>query len=281
MNDTHIAGLANLLVKVALPCTVFMSMMRPFSRDLLVEALVTFFIAGVFYIVGGYLGLLVGRVMGASDGERQSWRFGAAFPNVAFMGIPVVAAVYGADGIIYVSMAIAAWNLLAFTHGARMFDHAPRNVNIKAVFLNTPALVAVFVGFAFFLTGLRLPAPVEGGIAMVGGLTTPVSMIIIGTILAKQKLKDALIDIRVLPAVFLRLILLPLVCFFILKWLISNQLMLHIIVMLVAMPVAALAAVFAEQFKADSAQAAKYIVVSTLLSAVTLPGVLMVMSIFS
>jgi len=256
-------------------------MMRPFSRDLLFEALATFFITGAFYIIGGYLGLLLSKLMNASDGERQSWQFGTAFPNVAFMGIPVVAAVFGADGIIYVSMAIAAWNLLAFTHGARMFDNAPRSVNLKAIFINTPALVAVFVGFVFFLTGLRLPTPIEGGIAMIGGLTTPISMIIIGTILAKQKLKDALIDIRVLPAVFLRLILLPLACFFLLKWFITNELMLQVIVMLVAMPVAALAAVFAEQFKADSTQTAKYIVVSTLLSAITVPGVLLIVSLFS
>ena len=271
LNDIHTSGFANLLVKVTLPCAIFISFMRPFSSGLLVEALVTFVITGIIYIFGGYLGLAVAKVLKSTPGERQSWQFGAAFGNIAFMGIPIVMAVFGEEGLIYVSMAMASFNLLAFTVGVRMFDNAPRGVSIRKVVLETPALIAVFVGFLFFVTGLRLPGAVEGGIALIGGMTTPVSMIFIGTILAKQRLKESLLDFRVLPVVGVRLVVVPLVSFFVLRLFIDNELMLNVIVTLMAMPVAAMTAIFAEQYEADALAAARFVVVSTVLCVVSVP----------
>jgi len=271
LTDVHTSGFAALLIKVTLPCTIIVSFMRPFSRELLFESLATFFITGVIYIFGGYLGLFLSKIMGATPGERQSWSFGVAFGNIAFMGIPVVMAVFGEDGLIYVSMAMASFNLVAFTHGVRMFDDAPKEINLKSLFRHNPALVAVVIGIVFFVTGLRLPMAFEGGFVLIGSLTTPVSMIFIGMLLAKQRLKDALMDFRVLPYVGIRLVVIPLAVFFVLQWFVPNPLMLNVIVTLMAMPVAAMTAIFAEQYNADAVAAAKIVVVSTVLCVVTVP----------
>jgi len=271
LNDVHMSGFSELLVKVTLPCTVFISFMRPFSRELLAESLLTFVITGIIYILGGYVGLGLMKLTKATPGESQSWRFGIGFPNVAFMGIPIIMAVFGEEGMIYVSMAIAAFNLLAFTHGVRMFENAPKDLNLKGLIMNTPALIVVVIGFVFFVTGLRLPFAFENGIALIGGMTTPISMIFIGAILAKQRLKDSLMDFKVLPSVAVRLLVIPLVTFFVLRLFISNTLMLNVIVTLVGMPVAAMTAIFAEQYDADALAAAKFVVVSTILCVITVP----------
>jgi len=271
LNDIHTSGFANFLVKVTLPCTVFVSFMRPFSRELLIESIVTFFVTGILYIIGGYLGLVTAKLMKSTPGERQSWQFGAAFGNVAFMGIPLVTAVFGEEGLIYVSMAMASFNLLAFTFGVRMFDNAPKSVNLKKLIIETPTLVALTIGIIFFVTGFRLPYALEGGVALIGSMTTPLSMVFIGSILAKQRLKDALMDFRLLPVVGIRLVIVPLLSFFVLNIFIENELMLGVIVTLMAMPVAAITAIFAEQFEADAMAAAKYVVVSTIICVITVP----------
>jgi len=271
LNDVHTSGMAELLVKVTMPCTVFMSLMRPFSRTLMIESLATFVITGVIYIAGGYLGLGLARLMKASPGEKQCWRFGCAFGNVGFMGIPVVMAVFGEEGLIYVSMAVASFSLLSFTVGLRMFDNAPRDFRLLQLMRNSPAVPATAAGFIMFLTGLRLPGAVEGGISLIGGMTTPLSMILIGAILAKQRLKDLLTDIRVLPPSAVKLILIPLASLFILRWFIPNQFMLSVIITMMAMPPAAATAIFAEQFQGDAITAAKFVVVPTILCAITVP----------
>ena len=271
LNDTATSSMAELLVKVTMPCTVFMSLMRPFSQTLMFESLATFFITGIIYIVGGYIGLAVAKIMKASPGERECWRFGVAFGNVGFMGIPVVMAVFGEEGLIYVSMAAASFSLLSFTMGIRMYENAPREIRLIRLLRNSPAIPATIIGFVLFLTGLRLPGVVEGGISLISGMTTPLSMILIGAILAKQRLLDSLTDIRVLPPTFARLILIPLMVFFILRIFIPNPLMVSVIVTLMAMPPAASTAIFAEQYNGDPVAAAKFVVVPTILCALTVP----------
>ena len=277
LNDIHTKGMADLLVKVTMPCTVFMSLMRPFSRALLAESMATFFITGIIYILGSYLGLWLAKLMKATPGERQGWQFGTGFGNVAFMGIPVVMAVFGDEGLIYVSMASISFNLLAFTFGSRIFDNAPKTIHLKSLFLNTPSMPAIAVGFILFLTGFRLPNPLEGGISLIGGMTAPISMILIGTILAKQSLRESFTDFRILPAAVAKLIFIPLLSLVGLSFVIPNPLMLSVIVTLMAMPPAAITVIFAEQYDADAPASAKFVVVCTVLSVITVPIISLLM----
>lgn len=275
INDTHTAGLTNLLVRVAMPCTVFISLMRPFSRDLLLESVATVFITGVIYILGGFIGKIITKVIKCSNGERQGWQFGTAFGNVGFMGIPVIAAVYGQDAVIYVAMALTSFNLLSFTFGARMFDNAPKKINIRDFFVKNPVIVAIIIGIVFFASGLRLPTALESGISSIGSITTPLSMIILGIILARQRLsiQDVFSDIKIFVPIAAKLLLIPLTSLAILFWFVPNPLMLSVIVTLMSMPPAALAAIFAEQYGADSYATTKFIVMGTVLCVITVPAV--------
>jgi len=271
LNDEHTTGLTNLLVRVAMPCTVFMALMRPFSRTLLWESIATFVISGIIYILSGFAGLWLVKAMKSPAGERQGLRFGIAFGNVAFMGIPVVTAVFGYEGLIYVSMAMASFNIIAFTYGIRMFDNAPREISIKSLIKRNPALPATWIGSIFFVTELRLPEALEGGISLIGGLTTPVSMILLGVILAKQSLKNAFKAARLFLPVAVKLVAIPLITWLALRWVICNPLMLNVIVTLMAMPPGVLTAIFAEQYDADSFGAAKFVVLGTILCVITVP----------
>jgi len=278
LNDEHTTGLTNLLVRVAMPCTVFMALMRPFSRTLLFESLATFVISGVIYILSGFAGLLVAKAMKSPAGERQGLHFGIAFGNVAFMGIPVVTAVFGYEGLIYVSMAMASFNIIAFTYGVRMFDNAPREISVIGLIKRNPALPATLIGFIFFVTEFRLPLALEGGVSLIGGLTTPVSMILLGVILAKQSLKNAFKAARLFFPVAVKLIAIPVVTWLVLRPIIHNTLMLNVIVTLMAMPPGVLTAIFAEQYDADSFAAAKFVVLGTILCVVTVPVLSLLLS---
>jgi len=271
INDAHMSGLAVILVRVAIPCTMFIAMMQPFSTTLMLESLATFVITGVIYIAGGYLGLLAAKIMKMPVGVKECWQFGCAFGNVGFMGIPIVMAVFGSESMVYVAMAAASFSILSFTVGVRMFEGAPREIRIIRLMRNSPAIPVTIIGFVMFLTGWRLPGPLENGVALVHGMTTPLSMILIGGILARQKLKDSLTDVRVLPPTVIRLIVIPLAAMFILRLFVPNPLMVSVIVTLMAMPPAATTAIFAEQYGGDQVAAAKFVIVPTILCAITVP----------
>jgi len=270
INDVHTSGIASLLVNVAMPASVFMSLMRPFSSELLLESLATFFITGIIYALGAVLGFLVAKIFKVEQGVRKCWTFGVAFGNVGFMGLPVIGAVFGPEGMFYVAMALAAFNLHSFTWGVWIFDKSGVLGPLQVIIKN-PALGATIIGFIFFLTGFRLPAALEGGVSLIAGMTSPISMILIGAILARQRLKDTVMDFKTLPPVAVRLVIIPLLTLLVLRWFVPNPLMLGVIVTLMAMPPAAGTAIFAEQFSGDSVTAAKLVVVGTLLCVITVP----------
>ena len=273
LTDTVNAGLSGVLVKIALPCMVFVSMMRPFSRELLFESLATLFITGIVYVAGCFTGLLLARMFGASEGEKRVWQFSLTFANVAYMGFPVTYALYGYEGMIYTTMATAAFNILVFSLGVYLFKKnagADAKVNLKPLILN-PALVAIYIGFLFFVMEWRLPENIEHGIGLVGNMSIPLSMMLVGSILAKNRLSTLFDDIKIVPVFIMRLFGLPLVTFFILRMFLQNNVMLEVIVLLVAMPPAAITVIFAEQYNGDTAVASKLVALSSVLCLISIP----------
>jgi hypothetical protein len=269
-SDELINGMTSLLLKVTLPCTVFLSMLRPFSRELLLESAATFFLSGLVFLFGGFLAYLLARVMKAPEGERRVWQFALIFANVGYMGFPVCLALYGEESLIYTSMANVSFTLLLFTVGIKLFNPGEGNkTQWRKIALN-PALVAAFFGFACFLSGLRPPPPVHDAAAMLGGMTSPISMLLVGSILAKGKLRD-LLDLRIAPVMAVRLLVIPLAAYWALRPFIHNPLMLGVLVVLSAMPAGAITAIFAEEYKADTILASKLVVVSTLACVATVP----------
>lgn len=283
LTDSINTGMSAILVTIAVPSTIFISMMRPFSRTLFLESLATLVLSAVVFLAGYVVGGLLARILGAPKDEQRVWQFSLIFANVGFMGFPVIQAIYGYEGMIYVSMANVTFNVLAFTLGIYLFkkeSEKEKRVDIlaglKAIFLN-PALVITFIGYAFFITGFRLPETVHNGVELVSGMTVPLSMMLVGSILAKSKPLTLINDPRVLPVIFMRLLGIPAASFFLIRPFIPNPMMLEIIVILAAMPVGALTVIFAEKYKGNTAVASKLIAISSFLSLLTIPLISLLM----
>ena len=273
LDDRLNAGMSTLLVKITMPCTIFMAMMRPFSRTLLMESLATLLISILIYLSGYAVGMVLARIMGAAEDEKLVWQFSLVFPNVGYMGIPIIQAVFGNDAMIYVTMSNITFNILAFSLGIYLFKRdssVDTKTNLRSILLN-PVLVATYLGFVFFVTGLRLPETIENGVSLMSGITVPLSMLLVGSILAKSKPLTLINDPRVLPAIFMRLLGIPVAAFLILRIFIHNPVMLGTLVVLAAMPPAALTVIFAEQYKGNTAVASKLVALSSLLCLLSIP----------
>lgn len=271
--------LSSLLVKFTLPATVFMSMLRPFSGALLLESALTILIISIVFLSGLLLGTLLSYMMNASPKEKRIWQLALVFPNVTYIGFPLIQSVFGDEGMIYASMVTMVFNVMAFSLGIHLIksdnsQNIAKDFYLKHV-LFAPAFAAVFIGFFFFISGIRLPIPIERGIGLVGNMTTPLAMMLIGSLLSKLISENGffslLKDWRVYPIVAVRLIFIPLVTFFILNLFIDNVVMLGTIVTLAAMPVATLTAIFAEQYGGNTTMALKTIALSDIFCLLTIP----------
>jgi predicted permease len=187
-------------------------------------------------------------------------------------GLSLLASLFGNIGVLYGSVYIAAFNIFLWTNGVMIFSDTKKldRNTIKKVLLN-PGIVSVVIGILLFIFSLKLPAPVASAVEMVGSMTSPLSMLIIGATIADCELKKLFRGWNLYYITAVRLILIPLLAFVVLKLVGLPDMLLKVCVLVVAMPIATTTAIFAELYDSDSIFASRTVVFSTLLSIITIP----------
>lgn len=253
-------GLSGLLLNVTTPCVILRAFQYPRSMEvwhgmLIAAAFITFFILA---------GLLVCGVIfrAESRARRTVLAFGTAFGNVGFMGIPVIGAYVGAQGLIYVSVGIAIFNILAWTIGVRAFD--PGQFRIRKI-VTFPPLYAVAAGLIMFAFEIPLPSLLDKVTEMVSGINSPLSMMLVGAILAESSLGAFAKDRCALLAVLLRLAVIPAGALGLCALFHIEGTTRTVLVLLNGMPMAVNTVLFALMFHGDEELSSCLVALSTLL----------------
>jgi hypothetical protein len=266
-------GISRLLVNFILPALIVQSMQRPYTSELRDFAFEMLGVSFLSYAVAFPLAWLLVKAIGAKGQERGAHAFGAIFSNCAFMGFPVIEAILGKDAIFAASVANIPFQLLAFSVGPYLLAKpAGGSAKLGVSSFVTPAAVASVVGFALFAFGIILPKPLGAALGLLGDTTTPLSMILIGSIVSRMDFRSVAARPRLYATSLYRLALFPLGLYALLYALGLRGLLLSLPVVLAAMPVAANSAILAEAYGGDAGTASSLVLVSTLLSLVTIPA---------
>ncbi|MCP1715946.1 putative permease [Methanocalculus alkaliphilus] len=260
--------LSLLLLHVTIPALIIVSMQIPASPELLSGAVVFCLAIGVFYLLAATVAYCGTVLLRMEDRERGVFSFAILFGNVGFMGFPIAEALFGAASLFYVALGNLVFNLLVFSAGIVMmtgrYDFNPR-------LLINPGIAASYIGLTLFLLGLRIPSPLFDAMEITGNLTTPLAMIIVGSLLATFPAKEMIGDLKAYLATVLRLIVLPIATYLLLAPLIADPLVLGVLVILAAMPVASTTAIFAEIYGGDERFASRLVFVSMIFSIISIP----------
>ncbi|MFN1990483.1 AEC family transporter [Clostridioides difficile] len=106
---------------------------------------------------------------------------------------------------------------------------------------------------------------------MLGSITTPISMIIIGSLLANSSALDCFVNKKLYIVTFIRLLVLPVIVYFILKGWINDKMILAIPVVISSMPAAANTAIMANQYDSNITLASQCVFFTTLFSVISIP----------
>lgn len=194
-----------------------------------------------------------------------------AFPNNAFVGFPVVQAVFGTQAVFYASLSNIPFNIILYTIGTAQLRSSGEKQKFNWRQLLTTPLIATFIAVLLFLTHLHIPTVIADTFSTLSAATTPMSMIVIGTSLGSIPLKKAFGSWRVYAASFVRLLVCPIVVWALLKLFIADPMLLGIAVLLAACPTAMIIAVLCLQYGKDETLASEVIFMSTVFSAATIP----------
>ncbi len=274
INDTVSKKLSELLLKITSPLLVISSFQVDFTQEIMQNVLIVL----IFSIAAHIVSILLGQILfkRSSTETKKIMKFSAIYSNCGYMGFPLLESIFGKTGVLYGSVYVAAFNVFLWTNGIMIFSNRKKldRHTIKKALLN-PGIVSVIIGILLFTFSLKLPAPAAKAIELVGSMTVPLSMLIIGATIAGCEFKKLLKGWELYYAAAVRLILIPVLAFVVLKLLGLSDMLLKVCVLLVAMPAAATTAIFAELFDGDSIFASRVVVLSTLASILTIPLLMM------
>ena len=222
-----------------------------------------------FYGMALLLAMLLPRLIGGTKAQQSVWRFALSFPNVGFIGIPVVTAFFGPEAVIYAVIFMLPFNVLSYALGPVMLSGGFRNFSFRKLF--TPAVVASVAALVMTLFRLRPPIQVGECLNIVGDITAPLSLMVIGSILAGLPIGRVFASPRLWALTALRLIVLPVLLRLLLQPLGMEELALSVAIVEMAMPVAANGSMLCMEYGGDMDTMAQATFLTTLLSMVTVP----------
>ena len=289
-------GLSNLVLYIAQPALIFMAYMRPYDAEILKNSLYVFILSVLVHIMFSVIAMLCFKR--SPESVQRMLRFATIFSNAAFMGIPLIAAVLEDSypgATVYASIYNITFNLFLWSLGvyictagrdknANGLDDGVEEVKEKASPLKAlyhPVTIAAAIGLVFFIFSLGnyLPEIFSESFNMLKGLVAPLSMVVIGLRLAEMNFKGFFKDKDMYIFLLLRHIALPLLTVGMVKLL---ALMLPIapvvqmvVVIMASAPAATSATMFAEKYDCDAAYVSRLVTVSTLISIVTMPLILL------
>ena len=263
--DKHIS---KLLLSITLPCMILGSVCTGETLPEPAVVLGTLGVAAVFYLLESAFVLAVPPLLGGTPGQRGVWRYTLAFPNVAFIGYPVVSALFGAEALFYAVILVLPFNLMTFTLGPLMLTGAKR-FSLRQMF--SPCVVSALLALILALGRLRPPAMIGEALEFVGNVTVPLSLLFVGSLLAGIPLGRMLASPRLWILTAVRLLALPGALCFLLRWMGTDPLILGVAVIQMAMPAAVNGSLLCMEYGGDAECMAQITFVSTLASIVTIP----------
>lgn len=221
------------------------------------------------YALLGAVSFAVPRLLKADKEDYGVYEFMTMFGNVGFIGFPVLTALFGEKAIFLAAIFNIPMNLFCFSIGILMV--APKGTKLKATAMLNPTVVASFAALLLYLLPVSLPDVFNEGLSLIGDPTIPLAMMLIGSSLAQIPFREVLNVPRLYLLSFIKLIVCPLLVFFVLQWFIDDSLLLGIAAVLSAMPVATNATMLCIEYNGNELLASRGVFISTLLSLVTIP----------
>lgn len=275
--DEEVRGkLSKLINNITLPCMIVASAGALDASALGGQIALSFGLGVLAFFVMLAAGAVCIFVLRVPKCDRTVFRFMSICSNLGFLGIPVIAALYGDQTVLFSSMFIMGQSIFFYSVGLAMLagnkggNTAQRLRDALRSVVN-PSMVASVIALVLVFANIQLPTFAESSLDMLGGLTAPLAMMMVGVIVANSRLADVVSEWRIYPFIALRHFLLPLGLYCALAPFVGDATILGLATVMLAMPVGSLAPMFAGMYGHNAKLTAKGTILSTIASFALIP----------
>ena len=270
MGDKFDQKLSAIVIDITCPALILSSVMGPDlpDRSLIMPLLGVGFAT---YIVLLVFGFLVPRLISKSRDEQGMIGFALMFANVGFIGYPIVSSIFGPHAVFYAALLNMPNTFFIFTAGIMLVkgDYSLRQLSPKVLF--SPAMTAAFVAALIVGLGIHTPGIIARPVTMVGNITIPAALMVIGSSMARLPLKEIIGSPKVYVASLLRLVVVPLSVYFLFRFCGVSDVINNINTVIIAMPVASYGTMFCLKYGRNPSLMTEMTFVTTLGSILTIP----------
>ena len=269
--------ISSLIVNVTSPLLIISSISSAQSGD---KTVVLKLIAIGIAMYAGFVvfGKILTRIIPFPKDDKKIYELCTVFANTGFMGYPVLLSIFDSASVFYCAMLHMAFNLYIYTYGVlTLSNKGNEKFKFDPKVLVTPGLILSVVAMIIFLLNIPIPTLIQDVASTVGGVTSPMSMMMIGSSLATYPIKESISDKWSYIFAPIRLLLIPFVTMLVCKLLNVDPYFANIAIVINAMPAASMVLMFATQYNANKSVATKNIIVTTVLSVITIPIVVATM----
>ena len=210
---------------------------------------------------------------GDDDYKRNIYKYALTFGNFSFMGNAIVPAILGEAALYHYMLYILPLNVVVYTWGIIiLIPRTEKRQNVLKNLIN-PIFVSIIVGAAiglFNLTGC-VPKFVSTTVGNLAACMGPVAMILTGFVIGEYDFVGLLQDKKVYAAAFLRLIVLPMLFVFILRFLGADKTTLILTFFAFGTPLGLNTVVFPSAYGGDTSTGASMAMISHTLCIITIP----------
>lgn len=264
--------LTKFTLSITTPALIISSVLSNANIIEINSVLFTLFIAVIIHIFLFILSFIYIKLLNVNKEQRGLYIFMVLFGNVSFMGFPVIGSIFGVDAIFYMALFNMIFNLFLFSIGNILVTYS-HNSKIEVNFKNllNPGVISSLLALVIYFLNITFPVVIKDTINVIGSMTTPLAMLLIGSTLATMELKEIFNDKKVYCFTLLRQIVIPMITFPFLNSVIADKLTLGITFIVISLPVANSSILFATRYGGDYKLAAKTVFITTLVSVFSIP----------
>ena len=266
-------ALSRLVINVTCPALILSSAMtgelpdRQFILPLLLISVITYALLAV-------AAFLLPRYLTRNDDDRGAVGFALMFGNVGFMGYPVVASIFGHEAVFYAAVLNVVNTFTVFTLGTILItgkSEVEGHRFEKKVLYSTPMLAAYLTMLIVALEIDHIPGYVSQPLTMVGNITVPAALLIVGSSMSQLSRRALLGNATVYLSTLLRLVLLPVAVYYATSALGFSSFVVNINTVVIAMPVATYGTILCLKYEKGTALMTEVTFITTLVSMLTIP----------
>lgn len=265
--------LSRLVINITCPALILSSAMtgelpdRRFILPLLLISVIT-------YIVLAVIAFLLPRYLTHRKEDEGSIGFALMFGNVGFMGYPVVASIFGHEAVFYAAVLNVVNTFAVFTIGTILITgkgEVEGERFQKKVLYSTPMLAAYLTMAIVALEIDNIPEAISQPLTMLGNITVPAALLIIGSSMSQLPLRALMGNFTVYVTALFRLAILPIAVYYLCLLMGFSRFVVNINTVVIAMPVATYGTILCLKHQKDTTFITEVTFITTLLSMLTIP----------